>query len=74
MNIRVDQAPFHSDYGARQRAWVSVVLEKCYETKDKSLEAKNGSRLSPPVEEIQNKILLMERKTYFEMTLRLIKS
>ena len=45
MYIRVDRSPLLSDSGARQRAWVSGVSEKCSETKDKSLEAKNGSRL-----------------------------
>ena len=43
--IRVDRPPLHSDSGARQRVWVSGVSEKCSETNDKSLEAKNGSRL-----------------------------
>ena len=47
--IRLDQAPLLIDSGARQLVCVSVVLEKCSEAKERSVEADNGSRLSPPV-------------------------
>ena len=46
---RLDQAPLHSGSGARHLACVSVVSEKCSEAKERSVEADNGSRLSPPV-------------------------
>ena len=47
--IRLDQGPLLIDSGARQLIGVSVVPDKCSEAKERSIEAENGSRLSPPV-------------------------
>ena len=52
IDIRLDQPPLLIDSGARQLICVYVVLEKCSEAKERSVEAENGSRLSPPVETI----------------------
>ena len=49
MIIRLDQTPLLIDSGARQLTGVSVVPEKCSEAKERSVEAENGSRLSPPI-------------------------
>ena len=50
IDIRLDQPPLLINSRVRQLTGVSVVQEKCSEAKERSVEADNGSRLSPPVE------------------------
>ena len=54
--IRLDQAPLHSGSGVRQLGGVSVVPDKCSGAKERSVGAKNGSRLQagPALTKISN--------------------
>ena len=58
MYSREDQGPLHGKYEARQLGGVSVAYIKSPESRDRSLRAKNTTRLSLPLMAKYGKILI----------------